>query len=135
MTEHLLYRYLLLALLAGPSPITLLAGDAAVPVYEVVTLHAYIEQTLSTSYQETVKVVGSPRIYKGHPCTLWDQEDVDRLKSVISTETALQERLSRLRTDMVEKRIGPAAVERDPATQTISIHLKAGAKTEFAAKR
>ena len=50
MTHRIFYTYLLLALLNVTCAVPLVAAEAAVPAYEVVTLPAYIAQTLSTSY-------------------------------------------------------------------------------------
>jgi hypothetical protein len=72
--------------------------------YQPTTSPAFIAPTAVTAREGNVAVVGQPRMAKGHPCTLWDQEDVDRLKGMLQTSKALQEEYARLKADM-DKRI------------------------------
>jgi len=68
--------------------------------YQAVVLPANIAPTAATTYKGKVEVVGQPRISKGHPCTLWDQEDVNQLKKQLATSEPLQKELARLKAAM-----------------------------------
>ena len=49
---------------------------------------------------KTVTVQGQPRMAKGHPCTLWDQQDVDRYKELLKTDTVMQGLLDAMKKKM-----------------------------------
>jgi len=51
-----------------------------------------------------VNVVGQPRATQGHPCTLWDSEDIDHYKKMLETSKELQGQVSALKAAM-DKRI------------------------------
>ncbi len=78
-------------------------GQAGVNGYEPQMLPANIAPTPATSGGGVVEVVGQPRMTKGHPCTLWDQEDIDVLKGQIATNSALKDNLDKLTADLDKK--------------------------------
>jgi hypothetical protein len=45
-------------------------------------------------------VHGQPRTAQGHPCTLWDKQDIDRLKELLKTDTTLQTMLENMKKKM-----------------------------------
>jgi hypothetical protein len=59
-----------------------------------------IAATVATLRPAEVEVVGQPRTTKGHPCTLWDQEDVAQLKKLLATSPGLQAEFVRLKQQM-----------------------------------
>ena len=67
-------------------------------------LPANIAPTPGTSPHGKVKVYGSPRDLKSHPCTLWDQEDIKALKDRLQTDEELRTRFEALKARM-DKRI------------------------------
>ena len=79
---------------------------AAVPAclpsgnYQPVVLPANIAVTPATveSPSQKVEVFGEPRMVKGHPCTLWDKEDIDRYKELLKTDTKFQEMVTTLKS-------------------------------------
>jgi hypothetical protein len=72
--------------------------------YQATTSPAFIAPTAATVREANVAVIGRPRMAKGHPCTLWDQEDVARLKDLLKTSKPLQEEFAKLKAEM-DKRI------------------------------
>jgi hypothetical protein len=53
---------------------------------------------------EPVKVFGQPRMTKGHPCTIWDKEDIAHYKEMLKTSRELQILVAELKERM-DKRI------------------------------
>ena len=51
----------------------------------------------SSNTSEKVKVVGQPRESKGHPCTLWDAEDVQHFKKMLTESKELKAQFDGLR--------------------------------------
>jgi hypothetical protein len=82
--------------------------EYAAPVvgYEPVILAANIAPTPGTveDPSQRVEVFGEPRMVKGHPCTLWDQQDIERYKELLKTDANMQKMLSGL-IGRAEKRI------------------------------
>jgi hypothetical protein len=64
--------------------------------YEPVTQPANIGIT-SATLPHPVEVTGTPRMTKGHPCTLWDQEDIDAIKTQLKTNEELQKSFALLK--------------------------------------
>ncbi len=64
--------------------------------YAPVVDPANIAPTPGTANDPNVKVevFGEPRTAKGHPCTLWDQQDIARFKELLKTDKSLQEQLA-----------------------------------------
>ena len=46
------------------------------------------------------EVIGTPRQTKGHPCTLWDQEDIAHYQAMLKTSPELQSQLAGLKQAM-----------------------------------
>ena len=84
------------------------APAVTVAGYDAVMLPANIASTVRTGKQ--IEVFGEPRMSKGHPCTLWDQEDIDLLKKNLKTDKRLQDELSRLKADMDKRIAAPLGV-------------------------
>ena len=73
--------------------------------YQAIVQPANIAPTSSvTAATAKVEVIGQPRITKGHPCTLWDNEDIAHYKDMLRTSTTLKEQFAKLKADM-DKRI------------------------------
>jgi len=74
--------------------------------YQAVIASTNIAPTPGTADDSTkqVEVVGQPRMAEGHPCTLWDKQDLMELRQQIKTDTVLQRVLAGLKTAM-DKRI------------------------------
>ncbi len=53
---------------------------------------------------QKVEVLGEPRTVKGHPCTLWDQDDIARYKSLLRTDKDFAKELEMLKA-RAERRI------------------------------
>jgi len=70
--------------------------------YQAVTLAANLAPPAKLT--EKIEVFGEPRMSKGHPCTLWDQEDIDLLKQNLKKDKRLQEEVARLKAEL-DKRI------------------------------
>ncbi len=65
-----------------------------------------------------MQVTGEPRMTKGHPCTLWDQEDIDGLKARLADSKEMQDSLDKLKRDL-DKALGqgvPSITEGGPPT-------------------
>lgn len=78
-------------------------GQTGASAYQPQMLPANIAPTPATSGGGVVEVIGQPRMTKGHPCTLWDQEDIDGLKAQIATNPALRDNLDKLTADLDKK--------------------------------
>ncbi len=74
------------------------AATAQMPGYTPQMNPANIAPTAATNAGAPVEVTGEPRITKGHPCTLWDQEDIDGLKARLPQSTEMQSSLDKLKT-------------------------------------
>jgi len=64
----------------------------------------------STDAGEKVKVVGQPRESKGHPCTLWDSEDVAHYKKMLGESKELKEQFDALRKSLDVRITQPVGV-------------------------
>lgn len=82
---------------APPQPVN-------IPGYQVAPLPANIAPTAATSSRTPVEVYGKPRMTVGHPCTLWDKEDIEEYRKNLKTNPALQQAVEGLRKAM-DKRI------------------------------
>jgi hypothetical protein len=69
-----------------------------------------IAPTATTGGREQVKVIGQPRMARGHPCTLWDQEDIAQLKKMLTTSPGLQAEFARLTKEMDRRIAQPPGV-------------------------
>jgi hypothetical protein len=64
----------------------------------------------SSDTGEKVKVVGEPRESKGHPCTLWDAEDVAHYKKMLGESKELKEQFDGLRKSLDVRITQPVGV-------------------------
>jgi len=85
------------------------------PGYQPVLRPANIAPTAATAARGAVLVNGQPRVSKGHPSTLWDQQDVAAIRERLKTNRALQNALAALRAAMDKRITEPAGVP-DPAS-------------------
>jgi len=91
---------------------------AAPPVLPIVPVPGYAPQTSAEFIAPTaprapkgeIKVYGEPRMAVGHPCTLWDQTDIDDLKAQLKTSQGLQSEYARLKTAMDRRIAQPLGV-------------------------
>ena len=88
------------------------AVEAAKPVegYEPVTLGAAIAPTIATASVGKVEVLGRPRMSQGHPCTLWDKEDVEHFKAMLKTSKELQDQFAKLKAALDRRMAKPLGV-------------------------
>lgn len=97
-------------------------------LYQAVALPANIGVTPATESNGNVRVVGSPRKTEGHPCTLWDQEDIDRLKTQLKKNKDLQNAFQTLQAEMdarIQQPLGvPAPDANDPSRKGWGVHEK-----------
>lgn len=77
-------------------------ADLMKPVdqYDISASSADIAPTSGSTTGGKVEVVGEPRVTKGHPCTLWDQEDIEHYKAMLKSDKRLQGQLAGLRKAM-----------------------------------
>jgi hypothetical protein len=68
--------------------------------YEAAILPADIAPTPATPSTTPPEVAGQPRETKGHPCTLWDNEDIAHYKDLIKNNKIAQEEFGKLKTAM-----------------------------------
>ncbi len=76
---------------------------AAPPEYQVESRPNAIAITKAALAGEP-KVYGQPRQTDGHPCTIWDQQDIDHYKEMLKTSSVLEEQFAALKRAM-DKRI------------------------------
>jgi hypothetical protein len=87
---------ILFLITCGLAQTQLLAGDANAPAtvagYQAVVAPANIAPTPGTADDpaQKVEVVGEPRMSEGHPCTLWDKQDLTELRQQLKTDKVLQ---------------------------------------------
>ena len=63
-------------------------------------LPANIGPTTTGASSAPIDVVGQPRVTKGHPCTVWDQEDILHFREMLKTSKELQAQLAELKAAM-----------------------------------
>ena len=68
--------------------------------YDVKASPANLMPTGASAAEGKVEVVGQPRMTQGHPCTLWDAEDIAHYKEMLKTSQELQAQLAGLKTSM-----------------------------------
>ena len=73
-------------------------ADMLKPVdkYNVAVVPDNIAPTSGSAVTGEVKVVGQPRMTVGHPCTLWDNEDIAHYKEMLKTSKELQAQVAGL---------------------------------------
>jgi hypothetical protein len=85
------------------------AGAKAIE-YNVPCLPENIAPTAATEPNGQVEVFGKPRMSEGHPCTLWDKQDVEELKALLKTHKEAQEAFATLRAKCDERIAKPLDV-------------------------
>ncbi|MGD1000252.1 MAG: heparinase II/III family protein [Candidatus Brocadiia bacterium] len=68
--------------------------------YDVKASPSNLVPTGGSAAEGKVQVVGQPRMTQGHPCTLWDNEDIAHYKDMLKTSKELQAQLAGLKTSM-----------------------------------
>ena len=68
--------------------------------YDVKASPANIVPTNGSQAEGKVEVVGRPRMTQGHPCTLWDKEDIAHYKEMLKTSKELRAQLAGLKDAM-----------------------------------
>ena len=121
MTRHPLLMPILFALLLVVAAPLRADETAAVPAqpppingFQVSTIDANIAPTVAVLPHTTVQVVGQPRATKGHPCTLWDQEDVDHYKEMLKTSKELQFQFAEMKAAMDARIATPVDIPPPP---------------------
>jgi hypothetical protein len=69
-----------------------------------------IAPTVGSSAEGKVEVFGQPRVTRGHPCTLWDQEDIAHYKAMLGTSKDLQAQLAGLKKAMDARMAQPLGI-------------------------
>ena len=69
-----------------------------------------IAPTSATAGRGPAPVIGQPRLCQGHPCTLWDKQDVARLRELLKTSPVLQQEFTRLKAEMDRRLAQPLGV-------------------------
>jgi hypothetical protein len=84
----------------APPPIPGLPPDQ----YQVSVLPANIASTVAVAPHDKVQVSGQPSVVQGHPCTLWDSDDIAHYKAMLTTSKELQFQFAAMQARM-DKRI------------------------------
>jgi len=102
------------------SHLNAMADDASKPAanYQVDALPINIAPTVAVLPHTDVQVVGQPRMTKGHPCTLWDQEDINHYKEMLKTSKELQFQLAEMKAQMDEVIATPVTIPPPPPGKT-----------------
>jgi hypothetical protein len=56
-------------------------------------LPTFVMVTPNLDLQQAAKVIGEPRKTAGHPCTIWDAQDIEEMKSQMTSGTANREQM------------------------------------------
>jgi hypothetical protein len=78
--------------------------------YQVPVAADHIATTSGTSAGGTVAVEGQPRRSEGHPCTLWDREDIAHYQAMLKTSEELRGQLANLRKALDVRMTQPVGV-------------------------
>lgn len=78
--------------------------------YQVAAAPANIAPTTGALAEGEVKVFGQPRETKGHPCTLWDEQDIRHYKEMLKTSPELQKQYAALRAKIDERMTKPLGI-------------------------
>ena len=80
---------------------------ARIEGYEPFSSTAAIAPTVKAG---TVEVAGQPRMTQGHPCTLWDKEDIAHYKEMLKASKEMQAQLADLKTALDKRMVEPLGV-------------------------
>ncbi|NIA21377.1 MAG: carbohydrate-binding protein [Anaerolineaceae bacterium] len=78
--------------------------------YQVALSSANIAPTGGSAAVGETKVYGRPRQTKGHPCTIWDSQDIEHYKEMLKTSQELQKQYRGLVSSMDERMKMPLGV-------------------------
>lgn len=78
--------------------------------YDAPALPANIAPTAGAAAEGKVEVVGQPRVTQGHPCTLWDKEDIAHYKEMLKTSKELQIQYAGLKKAMDDRLTQPPGI-------------------------
>jgi hypothetical protein len=81
-----------------------------VDAYKVAALPANIAPTAGSLAEGPVQVQGEPRVTAGHPCTLWDRQDIDHYREMLKTSQELQTQYAGLKRAMDERMTRPLGI-------------------------
>lgn len=99
-------RTLLFALTLATAAAPLATGSVGVKAAETLAGGPNdIAPTVATAPHHEVKAAGAPRVAAGHPNTLWDQTDIERMKALLRTNAAFRTLVGDLKSRM-DERIG-----------------------------
>jgi len=91
------------ARLAVLSPTNVAALMKDVDEYQVAAAAANVAPTAGATAEGKVEVVGQPRTTQGHPCTLWDKEDIRHYQEMLKTSRELQLQYAGLKKAMDDR--------------------------------
>jgi len=111
-------HFLPLIFLAFACYLNALPAQAPVANFQVESLPVNIAPTVAVLPHTSVQVVGQPRTTNGHPCTLWDQEDIDHLKEMLKTSKELQFQFDEMKTAMDQVIATPVTIPPPPPGKT-----------------
>ena len=95
----------ILCLMLATASAALAQGGYGVPL-----LPADIAPTSTGASGSPIQVVGQPRMTKGHPCTIWDNEDIQHYRDMLKTSPELQSQLADLKAAMDARMAQPLDV-------------------------
>jgi Heparinase II/III-like protein/Alginate lyase len=78
--------------------------------YRTAAIDGCIAPTSGSLTPGEVKVYGEPRVTKGHPCTIWDQQDIEHYKAMLRTSERLQREYAGLASAMDKRITEPVGV-------------------------
>ncbi len=81
-----------------------------VDTYSVARSESNIAPTAGSAITGGVKVYGKPRKTQGHPCTIWDKEDIAHYQSMLKTSPELKAQLDGLIQGMDKRMTQPVGV-------------------------
>jgi len=86
--------------------------------YQVRAAAENIAPTSGAMAEGKPEVFGQPRMTKGHPCTLWDQEDIAHYKEMLKSSKLLQEQYAGLRKALDERITQPLGIPQPKKDET-----------------
>jgi len=78
--------------------------------YDVSGAPEFIAPTGGSVVTGEVEVAGRPRLTEGHPCTLWDKEDIEYYRRMLRTSRELQMQYAGLKRAMDKRMTLPAGI-------------------------
>ncbi len=121
MKKYIFAGLLVLSITAITASVCL-AAEETVQGYSVKSLPSYFAVTAANGAGKNITVSGKPRMAKGHPCTLWDQEDLTNFRAQLKTSKGLKEEFDKLKIEMDKQLSKPIPVPgpgKEPPTKEI----------------